>query len=205
MTTYLPPPADAAMMVAWLAIAALAFAALVGLWLVLHPASLLRVERRSGTWISSRRALRFLEVPHHWERFFYRHHRAFGAVIFLGSAYCLWAYLFRYDPARLQQVLGRGALAGPLGWLLPAMQLIYVLLSVLTLVAGAIFYLRPSLLKGFERVANTWVSTRRLGRNLDRESHALQGLVSGMPRLVGLCIVGLSLYSIAVLVTAVTG
>ncbi|HYW04023.1 MAG TPA: hypothetical protein VFA86_08775 [Gammaproteobacteria bacterium] len=199
------PLSNVTLLLAWLAIAALAFAAVVGAWLLVHPGSLLRADRSTGRWISTRRALRFLEVPHRWERFFYRHHRVFGAIIFLGSAYCLWAYVFRYDPARMEHVIAGSPAAEAMGWLLPAVEVIYVVLTVLTLVAGAIFYLRPSLLKGFEAAANTWVSTRRLGRGLEHESHAVQRLAGGMPRLVGLLVLGLSLYSIVVLAAAISG
>lgn len=199
------PLSEGTLVVAWLAIAALAFAAAVGVWLLVHPGSLLRADRSTGKWISTRRALRFLELPHRWERFFYRHHHVFGAIIFLGSGYCLWAYLFRYDPAGMQCMIAGTPAADAMGWLLPAVEVIYVVLTVLTLVAGAIFYLRPSLLKGFEAAANTWVSTRRMGRGLERESHAVERFVGGMPRLVGLLVLGLSLYSILVLAAALSG
>ena len=80
-----------------LALAALTGAAValfVGLFLWLRPSLLRGVEESANRWVSSRRAVRLLDVPHDQiERFVAGHAQRIGWLLLLGNLYLLFAVL----------------------------------------------------------------------------------------------------------------
>lgn len=157
-----------------LSVAALAFAA-VGLLLSLRPSIAPDAEPADRP---ARGLLGMLETPRHVERFIYRHHSFFGAVIMLGTGFYFW----RVAGTDLLWSHGDYGLQAPLLWLL-------TIGSTFAFVLGAVMLVRPSRLKPLEALANRWVGP---------ESGTVREWISRHPRVQGILILAVSLYGLLV-------
>ncbi len=178
----------------FMALAALTLA--IGLLLLISPPLFERISRPMNTLFSARKALRPLEIPRSTERFFYRHHRIFGAFILLGVG----VYFGALAGDTRSQLIGAFSTYLPRGtadWLIPGLLDFFAAANVLIFGVGLVVLFRPSLLKGLELRANRWVSTRRMTRDLARPNEAADSWVVRAPRLVGACVVIGSAYILA--------
>ncbi|HEY9148910.1 MAG TPA: hypothetical protein VIQ22_07845 [Gammaproteobacteria bacterium] len=173
---------------------------LCGLWLLIDPASFVRLEQRASRNISLRRPLRPLEISRNLDRYIYRHHRGLGLLIIAASAFTLYRLLFRFDNVQAAQLFA-GLLPTPLlEALFSALHLALILGHLFAIVTGLVLYLRPSALKGLEAGANRWVSSRQKSRWLDTSYTFPSRLMLSHPRLLGLGVMLLSLYLATLLV-----
>jgi len=167
----------------------------IGVWLLIKPAAVLRANQYMNKWFSTRQAMRKLEVPHDTNRFIYRHHIVAGTLIFAGAAFILYSVLFRYDQ---QAALTSFALKlHPVLveiWLQSAVALL-VLTSLFALLIGLFLVVRPSLLRGFEARANKYYSARAHTKFLEVMRYAPDLTLASFPRLFGVAIMTGSLYA----------
>ncbi|MDQ2069883.1 hypothetical protein [Natronospira bacteriovora] len=139
------------------------FAAAIGLILMLAPAGFERLASRMNREWSTRRAMKELEVPRYYERFFFRHHRWVGALILIACLYFFFAFVFRMSPAE-------AALAMPgITWLWEGLFWFLIVANSAAAILALVILLRPSALKPLEAFANQWVSVRKATRGLDKE------------------------------------
>ncbi|MGE0080561.1 MAG: hypothetical protein AB7U81_04630 [Thiohalomonadaceae bacterium] len=157
---------------------ALLLCALAGLGLLLAPRAMARiVTARPGNGLWSR-----LDKAYRIERFFYRHHRPFGALLLAGSAYTLYQF------AASATLLDRAYAAwGPVG---EAVAIVLVSGNLLAVALGAVVLLRPSLLRTPERLSNQWVQPPGIGIDAG-------ALVTRHPRLIGALVFGGAIYALA--------
>src|SRR5689334_8160674 len=120
----------------------------VGLLLLLRPATLFTLNAWLSRWIDTRDRLKVLEQPHSVERLAYRHHRLVGGAIVLGAAMVLWRWAFAYDRGTFMAALGRYWTASGLDWIVDGLACSLVLLHIAILAFGVLVFIRPSLLKG---------------------------------------------------------
>jgi len=136
------------------------FACALGVILMLAPTGFEQLASQLNRQWSTRRAMRDLEVPRYYERFFYRHHRWAGGVLLLAALYFFLGFAFQASPSELAaQLPGLAWAWEALFWLLIAANLTAAILAMVVLI-------RPSALKPLERVANHWVSLRQASRPL---------------------------------------
>jgi hypothetical protein len=141
----------------------------LALLLIFKPQFLERLNRVANRWVSTRHISRWLDRSVSIEHWFYQHHRAAGAVIVLGAAYILIYFGILFDKAyTLQRLSLRGMLpAKLLDGLLDALVLGSLVGGAVALMVGLFLWLRPSQLRGMEKEANQWVSSRRATKMLD--------------------------------------
>jgi len=166
----------------------LVLALIVGVLLLARPQLLFALNARLSRWVDTRSTLQMLDRPHHLERFFYRHHRALGAMIVAGAGYVLWSWAFAYDRSDVVAILGRRWISAGLDWVAAALEVAVVALHGAILVVGVLVFFRPSLLKGFEQTANRWQDGPATTR-LDSVVGNLDGTFEGHPRISGLVLV----------------
>jgi hypothetical protein len=131
----------------WTAALLLLLAGVVGLLLLLAPiraAALIAFELR---WSPLTHAFASLDRVYKVERFFYRHHRQFGALLLAGSVYTLVQLIG----------LAGGKTEGLAMWLDVATSVL-IGGNAVALVLGLIVLVRPSLLKEPERLGNRWIT-----------------------------------------------
>lgn len=104
-------------------------------------------DRRAQSDLGIREVFGFLDQRWHLERWFYRHHRVFGAIITATAAFCAWQLL------ALIPTSGQGM---GWAWLLPTV----LAAQSFNAGIGIVVMVRPSALKSFEASANRWHSPR---------------------------------------------
>jgi len=184
-------PADAlpwAQGLALVLVLGLATALLVGVMLLVRPAALFAINQRLSRWVDTQAAFSALDEPRHLERFFYRHHRVLGLLVVLGALTVLSRWAMSYDRSGVMAMLGPRWIASGMDWIPLALEALLVALHVLILAVGAVIFVRPSLLKGFEKAANRWQEAPGAAR-LDSKVADLDGTVEGHPRVSGLLLV----------------
>lgn len=165
----------------------LLFSALVGLGLLVMPEAMARLGSVQSGWAPLSRLLVSLDRIYRIERFFYRHHRVFGAFLLAGSAYTL-----------AQTLLNPGVLTGARAWGALGETAIWSVLggNLLGLLLGLVVLVRPSLLKEPERLSNRWISIAPVSPLWGAGPDAI---LPRQPRLAGAFILGGSVYALMIL------
>jgi hypothetical protein len=178
----------------------------VGVWLTAWPMQFFQLTSGLNRWTSARRALKIWETPLHWERFFYRHHRAFGLMILLATGWTLYYFIRLYSPEQVLRFWRRASGISP-AWapLLAGTVWIIRIASVLAMLIGLVVLIRPSLLKHFEAKSNTWVSTRKMMRPLEQSYPVADSFANRHPRIAGLIIIAVSCYALISLMLMFAG
>lgn len=156
-----------------------ATALLVGILLLLAPARMLRVAdylNREYSFIN--KLVRMLDRPHYIEPFIYRHHRVAGLVLAVFSGYFLWKAGTVFMPPIIHPIL-HGVL---------------IAFNVIALLLGIEIFVRPSLLKRTERMANRWLSTEAVVDVLEKPINKPERLAHRYPRALGAVILAAVLY-----------
>lgn len=178
--------------------ALLGLALLVGLGLVAYPPLLDRLRALSECRVSLRRATRALDVPRDVDRWFYRHHRLYGAAVVVLALFLLYFLVFGYDRPAWHALFGVAYRDFAL-IVIDAARIVLWILAVFALLVGTVTWVRPSALRALEARANRWLTTRRLTRGLEREYRGPDAFVTRYPRAVGAVIAltsGLSLLAL---------
>lgn len=157
----------------------------LGLLLILRPQLLGAVSRVGNLWISTRHISRALDRSVSIEQWLYRHHRPLGILVILGAVYILAYFGLQFDKTFALQQLARYAPAVLLDILLDTLVLTSLLGGATALIVGLFIWLRPSLLRGVEKEANLWVTSRRATKVLDVQHGEVDVFVAHHARQVG--------------------
>ena len=141
--------------------------AVISLLLIVHPPLMERINRIASHWIPTRHVDQFLDQTISIEHWFYRHHRAFGAIVMLGAAYVFIFFGIQFDKVYALQHLSWKIPLSLIDGLLDALVLSSLTGSVVAFIVGLFLWLRPSLLRGIEEGANQWITPRRTLKMLE--------------------------------------
>ncbi len=167
----------------------------LGWALVFRSARALSFMRSMNRWVSTRRALKELEVPRHVEEPRKAGKLWFGLFLVAGAGFALYVLLARIEIPRVAVVLGvnlqRWFLASVA---LQTMKWLLVVGSVLALAVGILMLFFPQVLAAFEARMNRWYSTRQLlPAGGETMKFPLELLVEASPRAAGWIIAAASL------------
>lgn len=157
----------------------------VSLLLIIKPQLMERFNRVANHWISPRLLNQFLDRSISIEHWFYRHHRAFGAIVMAGSSYIFIYFGILFDKVYALQHLNWKIPPKLIVGLLDALVLSSLTGAVVAFMVGLFLWLRPSLLRGIEAEANQWVSSRRAIRMLEIPRDQLEGFVMRHAQRIG--------------------
>jgi hypothetical protein len=162
----------------------------LGACLILAREPTLGALRGLNRWISTRRALKALEVPRSLEQRTRARRLWLGLALAAGGAYVLIVLIWAFEGRRLAAALAPGA-TGTVAvewarWVLVAG-------SALVVAVGLMMALAPRALEAFEAWSNRWVSSRQALQGADAMHLALDRLVEAFPRSAGVLILALSL------------
>lgn len=162
--------------------------ALLGILMVLIPGVIIRSSSTLNKWIATDVFFNSIDRPRRSERFFYRYHHAFGGLIIIGAAYCLFVAFGYVDQVRLIEALPVIFDREVSSWLYSSLYYALIAANFFALVIGCFVLVRPSLIKEFEMRVNRWIGNEDLLRSLD-SSHAIpEDRFPGNLRLFGIAV-----------------
>ena len=177
-----------------LALVAALAGAVLGACLLVRSEPTLRAMRAMNRWVSSRRALKPLEVPRAMGGRVQGRSFWLGLLLAAAGAYVLIVLVWYFDAARLVAVLRGGA---PTAIFVDTARWALVAGSLLCIGVGLLLALAPRALQAFEAWSNRWISTRRAAQGSDQLYLPLDGLVERYPRVSGALLLVLSLAAVA--------
>lgn len=157
----------------------------IGLFLIIAPNRVMTWGNSANRWISTNAFFNTLDVPHNYERFYYKQHRILGCIITVLSAISIYMLVFYAGMESTANGFEKMADSVFGKWLLQSSYYILTVFCVLTLIAGIIIFIRPSLLKSMEAWGNRWVDTQAPLKKFDEVHEIPTDILPGKPRLFG--------------------
>lgn len=174
--------------------------AAVALLLIFKPHLLKPVNRVANRWVSMRRISQWMDHSIRTEHWFYRHHGVLGLLVVAGAGYMLLYFGWQMDKAAALRALGVFVANQQLaGTLLQVLVFIALIGAVLALLIGAVYWIRPSLLRGTETQANQWVSSRQAIKVMDVMHDQVDLFVQHHAQRVGWLLLAGSIYLFVVM------
>ena len=164
----------------------------LGLGLILRSAAIVSFMRGMNRWVSTRQALKGLEVQVHVAQAA-ASARWFGAVLVALGAYTAVVLIVAVDVngiAAMLKVNSRYSLAA-IG--IHAAKLVLVLGSLMAIATGVMLLFFPQAWRNVEARANRWYSTGNLEGSEDRVYLSLERIVEAFPRSSGVVLLAMSL------------
>ncbi|OGA26380.1 MAG: hypothetical protein A3I01_01845 [Betaproteobacteria bacterium RIFCSPLOWO2_02_FULL_65_24] len=156
------------------------------------------LNERMKRWVSTREAMRPLDVPRSIETHLYRWHGWIGLLLAIGAGFVLYFAFFNYNLRAVTQLFQvRTSI-----WvesLLPVAWWIITVGAVAGLIVGILLAARPGLLRAADAWANRSYSGRRATKPLEIMNFAPDRWIASSPKLWGGIIVAGSLYVAVVL------
>ncbi len=168
----------------------------LGLMLLLVPAKAMKLADYLNRWVSTQAFFDSVNQPRYQEKFFYRYHHYFGAVIVFLALFSIYMLVFY---AGMQTTAGyflKLAESEFEQWLFVNLYYLLILMLLLALLVGLAIYFRPSALKKLEVWSNRWVKTEEKLSSLDKVHDIPGNILAEKPRLFGLFVLLGSAYII---------
>lgn len=161
------------------------FIALIfGLGLLFAPVITLKFNNKINTRFSMRKATKKIETAIKSEPFFYKHSKVSGAILIISSLFVLYT-LATFNAYTLIPHLPKHISPAAWEWIIESAQVFLYIACSFIFVFGLIVFIRPSLVKNFEQVANHWISTRKGFSKMTVDINITNKLVNTYPRLFG--------------------
>jgi len=136
-------------------------------------------------WVSTRHVLRAVEVPVDTERATHRHHRWLAGGFVLGGLISVFGLLAGLDATAVGTAFAEKRFAPVVAIAVESTKWVLIVGSALGVVVGAMLLFYPNAESKLERLANKWVSPRRVTRTWDDMHMNLDALVEAHPRPAG--------------------
>lgn len=175
----------------------------VGVGLIVSSARTLRFFQMMNRWISTRGALRALDVPRSTERFSHRHRRWVGWTLIAGGTFAIFGLVAGFDAMAIGKVFAKGDMVRLVAIVVAALRWFLIVGSATGVVIGYMLCFAPGALATLETYANRWVSPRNALRGGDDMRLTLDKLVEAHPGPSGWILactaLGAAAYAIALL------
>ena len=171
-----------------------------GAVLVFRPAWLLHASRHANRLIAMPPIANLLDQVVKVDRWFYRHHQASGILLLAGAVTLIFFFTARFDKRSLLIGLSRKFPIPPVfaEILLDSVVLSILLGSAATLIISLFLLIRPSMLRGFERDANQWISMRHTFKPFELSHVIVDEYVFQNMQMTGVLLLFGSLYTLAI-------
>ena len=184
-------------MIAWLLTSLFCLGVLfipVGLAFIFFPNKVMALGNSMNRWISTTAFFNALDESRNHERDYYKQHHLLGILIAFLSAVSIYMLVFYAGLEATIAGLQKLAVSVFGQWLLETCYYLLVFLCILTLVAGVIIFIRPSLLKSLETWGNRWIDTQAPLKHFDDVHEIPLTILPGKPRLFGFFVLLGALY-----------
>ena len=171
----------------------------VGVGLIWNGAATLRFFNFMNRWISMRRVVRPLEIPHDTRPAVQRHRRWLAPVLIVGSVYAIYGLTMWYNDIAAVVMFGLGNLHPVLAsWLVSSVRWILIAGALVGIVVGIMLAFFPAALFRLETGGGHWYSERELSKGVDTLHLKADNWVAENPRASGLIIIVCALLLIGI-------
>jgi hypothetical protein len=157
----------------------------VGVGLIAFSPKTVQIFHVLNRWVSTRHALKSVEVPRETDRVAHRYQRWLAAGFLLGGLVSIFGLAVGLDPAAVSAVFAERRFAPMVAVAVESAKWFLIVGSAFGVVVGAMLIFYPNAESTLERYANRWVSSRQIGRSLDEMHMTLDTLVEAHPKLAG--------------------
>jgi hypothetical protein len=157
----------------------------VGLGLLVYSQRTSQLFHRLNRWISTRHALKPVEVPVETDRAAHQYQRWLAGGFILGGLIAIFGLIAAVDVAAVSKIVAETRYAPFVAVVLDCARWFLILGSAAGVVVGAMLLFYPNAEMTLERFTNQWVSSRRISRNWDDMHMTLDALVEAHPRPAG--------------------
>jgi hypothetical protein len=153
----------------------------VGIGLIVSSARTLRTLQRLNRWVSTRGALKSMEIPRDTDQDSHRHGRRIGWALIAGGLFSCVGLLVGIDPAALARSYAKGDMVSLVVIVTGTLKWFLFVGSVAGVVVGALLGYSPEALARLESRSNRWISSRRGMRGADDMRLTLDQMVEAHP------------------------
>jgi len=173
----------------------------VGIGLIVSSARTLRFVQVMNRWVSTRGALRALDVPRSTEQFWHRNRRWVGWSLIAGGIFATFGLVAGFNAAAVGAVFAKGDMVRLVAIVAVTLRWFLVVGSVAGVVIGYMLCFSPDALATLEKYANRWFSPRNILRGGDDMHLTLDRLVEAHPGPAGWMLACTALGAVAYAVT----
>jgi len=157
----------------------------VGIGLIASSLRIVGYFHMLNRWVSTRHVLRPVEVPVDTERATHRHHRWLAAGFVLGGVVAIFGLFAGLDANAVGAAFAAKRFAPVVAIAVESAKWVLIVGSAFGVVVGMMLLFYPNAESTLERLANKWVSPRRVTRSWDDMHMNLDALVEAHPRPAG--------------------
>ncbi|HMH18721.1 MAG TPA: hypothetical protein VK572_11315 [Burkholderiales bacterium] len=156
----------------------------VGIGLIVSSQKIVRMFHAVNRWISTRHALKSVEVPRETDRAAHRYQRWIAGGFVLGGLVAIFGLVTGFDSRALGAMLA-DRLAPVAAIAFDSLKWFLILGSAFGVVVGAMLLFYPNAELTLEKYANRWISSRQIVRSGDDMHMGLDLLVEAHPTPAG--------------------
>lgn len=172
------------MLYQFLVVTVLVFASLgvaAGIGLIVASAPTLRLFQSVNRWISTRGALRQMEIPRDTDQFSHRRRRWVGGALVVGGLFSAIGLAVGVDAAAVGAAFAKGDASRLVAIAAGAARWFLIIGSAAGVAVGLVLWFSPEGLAKIEKLANRWFSGRQVLRGGDDMNLTLDRLVEAHP------------------------
>ena len=157
----------------------------VGAGLVVSSQKTVELFHVLNRWVSTRHALKSVEVPRETDRVAHRYQRWVAAGFLLGGLVSIFGLATGFDASAVSSALAQRPFVPVVAIAVESAKWFLIVGSVFGVVVGAMLLFYPNAELTLERYANRWVSSRQIARGGDDMRMTLDRLVEAHPKHAG--------------------
>ncbi len=157
----------------------------VGAGLVVSSQKTVELFHVLNRWVSTRHALKSVEVPRETDRVAHRYQRWVAAGFLLGGLVSIFGLATGFDASAVSAALAQRPFVPVVAIAVESAKWFLIVGSVFGVVVGAMLLFYPNAELTLERYANRWVSSRQIARGGDDMRMTLDRLVEAHPKHAG--------------------
>ena len=157
----------------------------VGIGLIVSSEKLVQLFHRLNRWISTRHALKAVEVPRDTDRLAHQYQRWVAGGFVLGGLIAIFGLAAGVDANALSVTFAEKRFAPVLAIAFDSAKWFLIVGSTFGVVIGGMLLFYPNAEMTLEKYANQWVSSRKIARTGDDIHMTLDTLVEAHPRPAG--------------------
>lgn len=164
---------------------------LVGILLAAMPGFFIEKSKNYNAWVDTDKYFEYANQTRKTEKYFYRHSRFLGVLIFFMSTYVLYTLTFEIESKHAALLFSFAFLPEHLSqWLAEAAIYILIFFNVVAFALSFILFFRPSSLKDLEAFSNTWFKSDAALHALDKSIDVTESTLTATKlRILGVIVV----------------